>query len=646
MIPARAATPPRHRQQRPLTEPTTNPTILRLSLPKNQVAEKGEALRMARAQHGAQLLPPDPSKLDKPPFDGADAVPEPGAPNNKDAVTEDNTDEGVYDGKKKELDVCETEKTEDCDPKKPSAVTRADQVSLVADTASTSTISSPSAHSTSSYDVLKESKNKPNQPTDIQEIRNANIKEPSNPKEDTTNWPFPLKNVDYFHGYMPIGIVRRQLVEQGQFVSYITNVNKQECTVVSVLHDNLMWNYLVHMTKNGRYYVNDAYVALSVPSLVDVLKTTKTMLEPGGPVLEKPVPRPPWIWDSTKVNPGKVIGKGAFGEVYDGTFGDSKCAIKVMATPGATDGSSTLGTVPSTPDGNNNKKKKSKTEKGKEKKVDPAIGDKMMFINEAVFLATLEHKSVIAMFGLACLENPIMIVMELATGSSLLKFMRKSKVPIKQKRIFVLQILSGMAYLEKNLLIHRDLAARNVLLDDKMRCKISDFGISCYTDAPGKEVKGNKQLKLAIRWLSPEAIEQGIFSTKSDVWAFGVVAYEVFSDGAVPYNHVKTLREVKVGIVSGKVKLQPTPCMGQRDSEMMANCFIDDRSARPTFNDLKKRFKPKSWGSRVYEMKDALLKGSKPTTSLMEKPGNGQQRNVPAISQFFDSDRNRKNRKK
>uniref|UniRef100_A0A183EJ04 receptor protein-tyrosine kinase n=1 Tax=Gongylonema pulchrum TaxID=637853 RepID=A0A183EJ04_9BILA len=96
----------------------------------------------------------------------------------------------------------------------------------------------------------------------------------------------------------------------------------------------------------------------------------------------------------------------------------------------------------------------------------------------------------------------------------------------------------GAAYLEANRHVHRDLAARNCLISSRNSntriTKIADFGLArdVYTNDYYR-VHGDDFLPL--RWLSPESINDGIFTCKSDVWSFGILLWEILTLGQQPY---------------------------------------------------------------------------------------------------------------
>jgi serine/threonine protein kinase len=119
----------------------------------------------------------------------------------------------------------------------------------------------------------------------------------------------------------------------------------------------------------------------------------------------------------------------------------------------------------------------------------------------------------------------------------------------------LIQISNGCLYLENNKIVHRDLAARNCLLNkdnnNNLIVKISDLGLArnIYTEEI-YEIKNKR--KLPLRWMAPESIFDGFFTSKSDVWSFGILASEIFNYGAQPYSGFSN-DEIRLALKSKKM---------------------------------------------------------------------------------------------
>lgn len=130
-----------------------------------------------------------------------------------------------------------------------------------------------------------------------------------------------------------------------------------------------------------------------------------------------------------------------------------------------------------------------------------------------------------------------MLLMELVDGGSLDKYLQKnaSKITVPERIKMCHDAAKGLEYLHDKGCIHRDVAARNCLVSEG-RCKISDFGLSREMSAVNAKYKlTNLKQKLPIRWLAPETLTTASYSTKSDVFSYGILMWEIFSDGADPY---------------------------------------------------------------------------------------------------------------
>ncbi|XP_065667576.1 proto-oncogene tyrosine-protein kinase receptor Ret-like [Hydra vulgaris] len=152
---------------------------------------------------------------------------------------------------------------------------------------------------------------------------------------------------------------------------------------------------------------------------------------------------------------------------------------------------------------------------------------------------------------------------------------------------FAWQVASGMEYLSSIKLVLRDLAARNILVGAKKNVKISDFGL---TQKVKDEMNymSKKSRHLPVKWMSVEAIFDQMFTPRSDVWAYGVVLFEIVTLGGTPYPSISN-RELLRLLKTGHRMERPKNC-----SELMYNimlhCWSEDPLQRPTFTDLREHF--------------------------------------------------------
>lgn len=144
------------------------------------------------------------------------------------------------------------------------------------------------------------------------------------------------------------------------------------------------------------------------------------------------------------------------------------------------------------------------------------------------------------------------------------------------------QVAKGMEFLESKKVVHADLASRNVLVNENRVCKITDFGLSRQLFDYTQYVK-KQQEPLPWRWMAPESLQQLRFSSPSDVWAFGVLLWEIFSLGDVPYPGLSWDIHFVQRLCDGLRLNRPAYCTTHFYNDMMLQCWQQESDARPTF---------------------------------------------------------------
>ncbi|CAG5115304.1 unnamed protein product [Candidula unifasciata] len=240
--------------------------------------------------------------------------------------------------------------------------------------------------------------------------------------------------------------------------------------------------------------------------------------------------------------------------------------------------------------------------------------NRKMVYQEIKVACELDHPNVVKLLYLtdgAYLKgyDQLMMVMEYMNKGSLSEYAKKYGELSNPEKVchmlkIMLDVAEGMVYLSGKDIIHRDLAARNVLLTKVegggVRAKVSDFGLARILEGNYKLYRVNKD-ELPFPWMPPECLvldpsdPENIFSSKGDVWSFGILMWESFSEGTLPKKVLKPL-----GITDGEKLLAayksnwrlPGDIIRCKEAyNLMTKCWQMEPNRRPAFVELVQELK-------------------------------------------------------
>lgn len=206
------------------------------------------------------------------------------------------------------------------------------------------------------------------------------------------------------------------------------------------------------------------------------------------------------------------------------------------------------------------------------------------FIEEAKVMMRLSHPKLVQLYGVCSQQRPIYIVTEFMELGCLLNFLRQRRGSFDLEALLsiCLDVSEGMEYLEKNRFIHRDLAARNCLVNDSLVVKVSDFGMARYV--LDDQYTSSSGAKFPVKWSPPEVFNFCKYSSKSDVWSYGVLMWEVFTEGRMPFEQNQN-HEVVTLVTQGHRLYRPK-LASATIYDIMQLCWHERPDERPSFSDL------------------------------------------------------------
>uniref|UniRef100_A0A7N6BUF8 receptor protein-tyrosine kinase n=1 Tax=Anabas testudineus TaxID=64144 RepID=A0A7N6BUF8_ANATE len=269
--------------------------------------------------------------------------------------------------------------------------------------------------------------------------------------------------------------------------------------------------------------------------------------------------------DRHKLTLGKTLGEGEFGSVMEGLLTHEESVLKVAV---------------------------------KTMKIAICTRSEMEdFLREAACMKEFDHPNVMRLLGV-CLQtvesegypSPVVILPYMKHGDlhSYLLYSRLGDCPVylpSQMLVkFMTDIARGMEYLSNKNFIHRDLAARNCMLNENMNVCVADFGLSkkIYN---GDYYRQGRISKMPVKWIAIESLADRVYTTKSDVWSFGVTMWEIATRGQTPYPGVEN-SEIYDYLRQGNRLKQPPDCLDSIYS-LMFSCWLLSPKDRPSFESLR-----------------------------------------------------------
>ncbi|CAD5224165.1 unnamed protein product [Bursaphelenchus okinawaensis] len=370
-----------------------------------------------------------------------------------------------------------------------------------------------------------------------------------------------LYQYKWFYGYVTRKFVGQYLKNVGDWcVRAEMKKGKTDIIVCVVAGTGPFKEYsLVHDRKKGWYFLgmpNESH-----PTPKDLLfSSSKTLkrLQLTTAIERPPIFIPPGSieWEDCSATP---LGKGAYGTVVQAVANINQekyaVAVKVPRTIGQSFTAAMRSAV---------------------------MMEMDQMVHEAVVMQQLKHENVVKCFGLDSSETQFKLVLDLCPGGSLLSHLRHCGHDIKmnERVIFGLEAARGLKYLHKVKCLHRDIAARNCLLGKDGLVKLSDFGISIME---GCTTPNEDKIKIPIPWLAPECLAvRPRYSTKSDVFSFAILMYEIVTDGKEPWPEYRSTEEIAVVVRCGMRMSLPLGIPGDLH-RIITSCWSQIPFGRPEF---------------------------------------------------------------
>uniref|UniRef100_A0A0M3I561 Tyrosine-protein kinase n=1 Tax=Ascaris lumbricoides TaxID=6252 RepID=A0A0M3I561_ASCLU len=203
--------------------------------------------------------------------------------------------------------------------------------------------------------------------------------------------------------------------------------------------------------------------------------------------------------------------------------------------------------------------------------------------NEARILSNFEHTNIIKTYGIALLREPVLFVSEtIANAPTLYTTLRRRRGSIsdvEKVESMCLACARAVDYIHSRKCIHRCIGSRNVLYTADKLAKLCEFGLA----RTGGVYVLKKSQRVPLRWMAPESLAACTFTTKSDVFSFGIFLFEVFTEGKEPYKGLSSV-QVKRMVTCGSRMERPRKCPDEIFA-LMQKCWEQNPEERCTMSD-------------------------------------------------------------
>jgi tRNA A-37 threonylcarbamoyl transferase component Bud32 len=250
---------------------------------------------------------------------------------------------------------------------------------------------------------------------------------------------------------------------------------------------------------------------------------------------------------------GKKIGQGGFSEIYESQWLGIPVAVKVI--------------------------------------FDPKITEELLeeFNNEIEKLFILRHPYIIQLYGITDKEKSqkLAVITELAPKGSLFDYLHKNpktknNLSLEFKNKITKQLICTMAYIHSRGYVHRDLKTQNILLDKNLDMKLCDFGL---TKLKSELNSGSGQFAGTPCYMAPELFDRKFYDDKIDVFAFGTVLWEIYTQ-KIPYANCDAM-EIKQKVTKGE-ELYCSSIVPKQIANLIQKCRCVKASDRPSFEEIEK----------------------------------------------------------